>query len=114
MSSVQLPPKSSRLRRWRRPLLAAALVLTAAGAFVGWRLNRVFAHRQQLRATIAALDAADPGWRLEDLEARRPAVPDDENSGELIRAARAQVSGPVSFPVFSLYEELERLPSDVA
>ena len=76
MSSVQAPPKPSRLRRWRRPLVAAAVLLTAAGAFAGWKLYLVFAHRQQLRDTIAALDAAEPGWRLEDLEARRPAVPD--------------------------------------
>jgi hypothetical protein len=41
-----------------------------------------------LTETIADLDLKEPGWRLEDLEAQRQAVPDDENGALCVLAAR--------------------------
>jgi hypothetical protein len=89
MSVVQPSSKRNRLRRWRWPLIAAGLVLAGGAAFVGWRVARVLEQRRQLAETIAALDAADPHWRLNDLEARRAVIPAGENSAKAIRAARA-------------------------
>ncbi|HJT77500.1 MAG TPA: hypothetical protein VJ739_09905, partial [Gemmataceae bacterium] len=35
---------------------------------------------RQVQAVVAELDQDDPGWRLPDIEAQRPALPDDQNS----------------------------------
>src|SRR5439155_3271982 len=40
------------------------------------------------------VEAADPHWRLEALEADRAAVPDEENSAFLVRRARARLTRP--------------------
>jgi hypothetical protein len=43
----------------------------------------------RLRGALAALDRADPGWRLEDLLAARAVVPPDENSAPVITSVFA-------------------------
>src|SRR5262249_43750189 len=66
-----------------------------------------------LRETIAELDALDPRWRLEDLEADRAIVPDGENSANIIRAARALI-GLVPFSPNKDIVALENLDAAVA
>ena len=76
--------------RWGRRLLWAGLILVAVltGGFflISYLIEEVW------QDAAAEADRLDPGWRLEDLEAHRAAVPDDQN-GALIadrgnRAAR--------------------------
>jgi hypothetical protein len=92
MSTAPAVSRPSAIRRWLiRFLVLTALVVLAAGSFVGWQIYRRFADQQVLQDTIADLDARNPRWRLEDLEADRPVVPDEENSAPLIRAAAARI-----------------------
>jgi hypothetical protein len=43
----------------------------------------------ELSEALARLDQDDPGWRLDDIEAARATIPDDENSARIVVAARA-------------------------
>jgi hypothetical protein len=47
----------------------------------------------QLQQSMATLDVDDPGWRLDDLEAKRAIIPDDENSARVVVAAAELLSG---------------------
>ncbi len=83
------PPARPRRKRRARWLLAAALALLAAvaGGYYWYRdaLDR------ELRDAIAEADRLDPGWRFEDIEAARPAVPDAENGARVVLAAGAKI-----------------------
>jgi hypothetical protein len=74
-----------RFPRWVRwllwPLLALLLLLGVTAAALGVRHKLAV---DRLAEATAALDAAHPGWRLEDLEAARAEVPDDENSAPIM------------------------------
>lgn len=85
MSQVEVndpPPRWFRLwlRRWRSWLLVLAIGGAAYG-FYCWFAG------QYLNGTLAELDRNDPGWRLEELEAARPEIPDDKNSARCVAAA---------------------------
>ncbi len=38
----------------------------------------------ELLSVVAELDRTDPGWRLEEIEARRKTIPDDQNGGDQV------------------------------
>ena len=82
--------KPSRRRRWF--VAGALLVALGAGVYFGlaWLSGR------RLREAVAETDRLDPHWRLEDLEARRAAVPDDENGALVVLKARALI--PADWP----------------
>jgi hypothetical protein len=70
----------------RRPLLApGSLGLVAVMALVAFVAGWFFVHfdptSRRLAEALAEADRLDPGWRLEELEAKRRVVPDDQNSG---------------------------------
>src|SRR5947209_11490887 len=80
------PPAPSR-RRWLRRVLWLGLVAVLAGAaLTGWLAYRFGG---QLETVFAETDRLDPHWRLDDLEAHRPAVPDAENGALKVSALRA-------------------------
>jgi hypothetical protein len=81
------PPRGAWRRSWvlRVCLPVAALACLAVGYLV---LSRSAAEGR-LRAAIAELDRTDPGWRLEDLEAARAPVTDDENGALVVLRAAA-------------------------
>lgn len=64
-------------------ILALALLIPAASTWA-WRRHL---HQQRLDEMLAELDRADPGWRLEDIEAARERIPDEENSARVVIAA---------------------------
>ena len=66
--------------------LLLALVL-AVGGFFGWREWTRAEGEEQLRQAVAEADAQDPGWRWEELEARRAVIPYPENGGLVVRQA---------------------------
>ena len=70
--------RPSRLRGWLRTL-GFGLQLSLALAFVSIG-TRSYIVRTRLQEAFAQLDRTDPGWRLQDIEAARAAVPDEENS----------------------------------
>jgi hypothetical protein len=82
------PPvvRRSRWRRWARwalvPLLIAAFLLGVA-SILYYVQHRASVNR--LEEATANQDALHPGWRLEDIEAARAEVPDEQNSGHIVR-----------------------------
>lgn len=99
MSTAPAVRRPSVMRRWViRGLLLSAIGVLIVASFFGWQVYRRFADRLVLQDTIADLDARHPRWRLEDLEADRAIVPDDENSASIIRAAAASIPPFVLVP----------------
>jgi hypothetical protein len=113
MSTTALPPKSSRLRRWRWPLLGVAVLVAVPAVFVGRHFYRALDDGRFLRETLADLDRRDPHWRIEALEARRAVVPDGENSAPVIRAGRALIGRPDHQLATALQTALEDLAPQV-
>lgn len=82
-------PMTSGPPRWRRFLVRAIQIAVASLAVTmlcSFTIDRWFA-RRDLAAAIAAIDAREPEWRLESLEAQRPVVPADANSALIIKKA---------------------------
>src|SRR5947209_5118950 len=112
-------PRSPRRRRWHWLLgFAALLVGVLAGSFFYLR----YAAQCELNAILAELDAKDPGWRLEEIEAARKQVPDEQNSALLVGkllpqlrpfgtviAAKYAILGPLPYKIRLNGEELQLL-----
>ncbi len=88
MSSTRAEQSPARPRsrgprlRW---IIAAAAFLVAVP--VGLYVYLQYAFERELREAIAEADRPDTGWRFEEMEAARPAVPDAENGAALVLAA---------------------------
>jgi hypothetical protein len=87
-------PNTARPRRWRRGILIVLALLIALGmAGFGYRARR---SDSALHDAIAESDRLDPGWRLEELEAKRRRPPNGENSADVVQAVHALI--PKSWP----------------
>jgi len=76
-------------RRWPRHLLNALLFLLPLAMLSGaYAYLADFADRDLLDA-VAQVEGLDPTWRLEEIEARRPTVPEDRNSALQVMKTRA-------------------------
>jgi hypothetical protein len=53
---------------------------------------------QELQQAIAEANGLDPGWQIPELEQKRAVIPDDQNSGLVLMAAKNAVGDPSSFP----------------
>src|SRR5262249_724953 len=74
---------SHRRRKWLVALAVLALLVVVPMAYYGYQS---WALRQDWLAAEAETTALDPRWRLDEIEADRPQVPDAENSGPKIDA----------------------------
>jgi hypothetical protein len=90
-TTAQAPLPSRWRRRLRRGTLAILLLCLVGGAYLFYAVKSGESH---LQLTIAEIDRQDPGWRLEELEARRQAVPPEQNSAFLLRAVLALRTTP--------------------
>jgi hypothetical protein len=97
---------------WRRLLLIGIPLILSL--LVGELLLSIYWTERQLSETLAELDRTDPGWRLEDLEARRTVVADEQNSA--LRALAAHALLPNPWPPFPSSDEptLEQSLGDLA
>lgn len=88
-SPTPLPPA---WRRWR-PILILVAVLAGILGILGVTVRYMFllSARAQTAAIVARLDATDPGWTLEDIEAGRDAIPAEEDSAPTLEAVIAGV-----------------------
>jgi hypothetical protein len=88
-------PAAPPARRRRRVALTALLAaVLAAAAFAGWLVFRHHDAERQLRAAVTEVEATDPRWRLEQIEADRAAVLDAENAAAVVRRIRAKLVRP--------------------
>ncbi len=95
VSKSEMPTKTAEpttrkaRRRWRKPvLIAAGMVLLVAGTALGIYFYLAEAAESQMREALAETDRLDPGWRLDELEARRAVIPDAENSARCIERVK--------------------------
>jgi hypothetical protein len=110
-------------RFWKRFLVggvATLFLLPTVGMLIEWKVTRMKGERR-LADTLAALDAAEPGWGPDTLYVTRNTAlpPDDQNAG--VVALKALTWLPDSFRKWStessnwrgeLSPELNRLPHD--
>jgi hypothetical protein len=95
-------PRQSRWRRWGVKLLFIFLPCIALlAANFAYRHYRAVAGVQ---AAVAALDRDEPAWRLHEIEAARPVIPDDENSALVVSRVFAML--PPRWPPTELSERL--------
>jgi hypothetical protein len=87
MSESHPTTAESWLKRRRKWIALVVAVLAAWGTI--WAVYAYHLHRikQELVEAEAEADGLDPGWRLEELEARRKVVPDEQNGALKILAA---------------------------
>src|SRR5438132_4539238 len=83
---------------WRKRLFLAGLLFFLVLSLVGPYLYFAMVAESDLRAAIAEADRTDPGWRLLELEAKRPVIPDEENSA--INLAKAKALLPAQWPIW--------------
>jgi hypothetical protein len=76
------PQRGPRWLLWSGLGVALLLALVVVGFFV--RQDRIAA---RLAVAVAEQDSKEPGWRLQDFEAARLRVPDQENSALVVQAA---------------------------
>jgi hypothetical protein len=104
---ISAPSRRKRLASWFLFLLPLIAVLA-------WYGYSHYAAEKSLEAIVTKLDRSDPGWRLEDIEANRVVIPDEENSAWLIRDVKNQLPrdwlGKELF--LSLFNSLQELPPE--
>jgi hypothetical protein len=106
----EAPPRRRPWLRWLGVLLLVIVGSAALGLALSGRQDQAGVER-----AVDELNATDPGWRIEDIEAARADVPERENSAPLIVAAKARLPGswPLQDEVFAAVVKLrpcERLP----
>jgi len=106
-------PRPSRWQRTRRiSLIALALIVLLPGVYLYFQK----AAHDDLQAAIAEVNQLDPGWRLDELLARRRDVPPGKNSATVVIAAR-KLFGSSNFKVQDKLDDVPpplRLQDDVA
>jgi len=73
---------------WPKRLVSATLLLLPFCLLVFWYGYQHWSAERSLGEAIANLDRSDPGWRLQDIEASREVIPDEDNSSLLIRMVK--------------------------
>lgn len=92
MSAASLPAAPPRRRRrwpWVLLVFVVFFVLLPLGTFVGYSLYMDGVYAEQVREAEARADRLDPEWRLEQIEAKRAVIPDEENSALRVLEARS-------------------------
>jgi hypothetical protein len=81
--------------RWLRRVGITLIVLFVLGVTGFFYVRGKVRERgvERLAAVTAETDAAEPGWRLDDLDAARGSMPDRENSALLVPQFKAAVAG---------------------
>ena len=108
-------------RRWWRRLvylglfIGPGLALFAIGIWYSYDVRS----DRALQEAIAEADRLDPGWRLDEIEAKRANVPDAENSAlcvlkvrKLMESSQSGESAKALEKAFSLSEDISGLPPE--
>src|SRR5262249_10017696 len=92
------PSDAPVLPRRRKRLILGTGVLLFIVFGVAWCGLLYYVSDRRLNLAIAEADRLDPGWRLAELEAKRPVLPDEENAAVRVLAARKLV--PAQWPAW--------------
>src|SRR5207253_4899981 len=109
---------------WRRRFaLFGLLGVLFAGLLIGWHFYSNSLSDRELQDAIAEADRLDPGWRLEELEAKRAIIPSAENSAQRVLAIKRLLTdswpphsaeaGLANEPPVSLVDGLLDLPPEL-
>ncbi|MCI0464342.1 MAG: hypothetical protein L0Z62_45995 [Gemmataceae bacterium] len=94
MTTAQPPQTStSHSKSGRRFLVLAVVLIVLFGGLLtgGIYFYQRHAADTALREALAEVDQLDPGWRLQDIDANRAAIPDHENGALHARAVNRQL-----------------------
>jgi hypothetical protein len=89
---------------WRKRLLVGILILLpccVAAPYVYF----IVAANQQYQQAVAEADQLDPGWSIFELEQKRAIIPDAENSGLVLIAAKSRM--PPNWPIWNHWQAPE-------
>jgi len=86
-------------RRWRRRCYLVGIFTLLPLALAGAYFMLSLAAQRDLEAALAETDRTDPGWRLQELEAKRLAITGEQNSA--INSVNARAMLPMPWPSFS-------------
>jgi hypothetical protein len=92
-------------RRWLKRIGWSLLILAVSSAG-----RQAWVHYQatkKLQETLTEMDRVEPGWRLEDIEAAREPVPEEENSARVVIAAARLL--PKNWPPQEFHDPFSRL-----
>jgi hypothetical protein len=111
---VDETPSPELMRKRRRVALRVLGVLLLLGVvgLVAWSQWSSQHLKGRLARAVEELDRDDPNWRLEQIEATRPDVPESKNSARVIMAAR-KLLPHTGWPPVSFDEPLRKaLPNE--
>src|SRR5436309_80636 len=83
---------------WRKRWVLAGLAPLVLALAAAWYGFVYFAADHRLNVALAAAEALDPGWRLEELEVKRAILADEENAGVCVLAAKKLL--PAQWPAW--------------
>src|SRR4051794_12711889 len=107
---IRATPVVRPRRRIRKRTVTLALAATMVIGVVGAYFSLATASTRMLRHAQAEADRLDPGWRLAEIEVKREAVPDAENSAPQV--ARVVALMPASWPPPSTSAAAGQAPED--
>jgi hypothetical protein len=89
-------PRAPVRRRWRRyVIIVLVLAITLPTlCWVGVHGYQRYTAQRTLDAAIAEVGRKDPNWRLEDLEAARKVIPNDQNPAQLVMDIKDHMPRP--------------------
>jgi ABC-type transport system involved in multi-copper enzyme maturation permease subunit len=90
-SGEALPRLPAPRWRWLKRLRPALLILLPLGLLQGWYFLESVSAERRLQKALAEADRLDPGWTLEDLEAKRVVLPDDQNSAVHVKTVHQMI-----------------------
>lgn len=107
-------------RRWRWARRLALVVGLLVVLVAGWLLLLYFLAQREWREAVAEADRLDPGWRFEELQAKRAEVAGEDNAALCVLAALKVL--PRSWPEWGdgqfanwsvLQKSIEELPPNI-
>lgn len=108
---MQQPAKArTPARRLKLKHVAFSACVIVPLAVIGWYAYQSAAGSKMLQDAIAEADRLDPGWRLEELEAKRAEVPDEQDSAPHVLAVRSLL--PTDWLKGERGDRLQNLPAD--
>src|SRR5262245_20577398 len=87
-NAFDLAPTTTPRPRRRKLYFLGGLILFFAVAAGGLYLYLGYAAERRWEAAVAEADRNDPNWRLDDLLANRPPIPDAENGALVVITAK--------------------------